>query len=133
MKNSDFESHMVEKHNIEKTYKCDECDKTFLLEWRLRKHRVNHLESLRKCRYFANKQLCPFTQIGCMFSHGDEIMEEPEDIETDDDYTLTENQCHLCKLEFSSRNDLMDHVKSVHIDYFQGMMEVIAQQNQSLI
>ena len=50
MKNSDFENHMVEKHNMEKTYKCDECDKTFLLEWRLRKHRVNHLESLRKCR-----------------------------------------------------------------------------------
>ena len=68
-----------------------------------------------------------------MFSHDDEIIEDPEDIETDDDYTLIENQCHLCKLELSSRNDLMDHVEWVHMDYYQGMMEVVAQQNQSLI
>ena len=90
-------------------------------------------ESLRKQRYFAIKQPCPFYQIGCLFSHDDEITEEPEDIETDDDYTLIEIQCHLCKVDLSSRNQLMDHDESIHSDYQQGMMEVVAQRNQSLI
>ena len=36
--NSDFENHMVETHDAEKTFKCEVCGKMFLLAWRLRKH-----------------------------------------------------------------------------------------------
>ena len=31
-KNSDFEVHMIDKHEKEKTFKCEICDKTFVLE-----------------------------------------------------------------------------------------------------
>ena len=35
-----------------------------------------------------------------------------------------ENQCHLCKKQLSTKNELFDHVENHHAVYFQGMMEV---------
>ena len=37
-KNSDFEMHMVDQHEAKKNFECESCGKTFLLQWRLKKH-----------------------------------------------------------------------------------------------
>jgi hypothetical protein len=73
---------------------------------------------------------CPFERIGCKFAHDDP---DGSDIETvEEEETLNPNQCHLCRLQFSSRDDLMDHVESDHTDHFQGMKEYAAA-NRNLI
>ena len=64
------EHHMITMHKIEKQHKCDECESTFLVEWRLKKHKKNHQKDfVRKCHYFNNRKECPFKQLGCKFSH----------------------------------------------------------------
>ena len=125
--NSDFENHMIEKHEAEKTFKCDVCGKMFILEWRLKKHGIIHTEKTKKCHYFLNKKPCPFNNIGCKFAHDDEVIEEPNENETTEDaYTANKNQCHLCSIQLSSRDELMEHVETNHEEYFQGVMEVAA-------
>ena len=115
---------MEETHGADKRFKCEVCGKTFLLEWRMKKHGIVHTEKLKKCKFFSNKETCPFERIGCKFVHDDE---EDDGIETvEDEYDLKENQCHLCKVQFSSKDHLMDHVEVDHVDYFQGMMEYAA-------
>ena len=123
-RNSDFEKHMQEKHDAKKTFECDVCGKMFLLEWRLKKHVDIHKQEPRKCKYFLSKEPCPFADIGCKFSHDDL---ENEDIETiEDEYSLEENQCHLCRLQLLTKDDLMTHVEVSHEEYFQGAMEYAA-------
>ena len=71
-KNSDLEIHIAFEHKESETFKCKDYDKTFVLEWRLRKHSIMHMEnqrSIRFCHYFNNDKVCPFTEIGCMFQH----------------------------------------------------------------
>ena len=124
-KNSDFEIHMEENHNVDKNFKCDICGKLFVLEWRLKKHRHNHTEKPKKCKFFLNKEPCPFDLIGCKFVHDNH---QESDIETvEDEITLKPNQCHLCMLQLSSKDHLWDHVEIGHVDYFQGMMEYTAE------
>ena len=70
VKNSDLETHVINEHAIIKKYKCDLCEKMFVLEWRLLKHRTNHMNQNRKrCHYFNNGKQCPYDEIGCMFAH----------------------------------------------------------------
>ena len=47
-KNSEFETHMVEEHTVEKSFECQFCGKTFLLEWRLKKHKLIHTEKPKR-------------------------------------------------------------------------------------
>jgi hypothetical protein len=123
-KNSDFEVHMEEAHKVNKTYKCEVCGKMFLHEWRLRKHGNVHKENPKKCKFFLNKEPCPFDRIGCKFDH-DTI--EDNDIETvEEEITLDQNQCHLCRQQLQSNDHLMDHIEAVHVDYFEGIMEYAA-------
>ena len=43
-------------------------DKTFLTEWRLKKHERIHLDKVKTdCIYFKNKVNCPFENLGCKF------------------------------------------------------------------
>ena len=129
-KNSDFEHHLEVEHNVDKSFRCELCGKGFVLEWRLKKHRSIHTLKPKHCKFFLNKEPCPFDMIGCKFAHEDP---DGSDIETvEDEDTLNENQCHLCRLQFSSRDDLMDHVEVDHADYFQGMKEYAAA-NRNLI
>ena len=37
-RNSDLEAHLEEYHERKGQYKCEHCDKTFILKWRLKKH-----------------------------------------------------------------------------------------------
>ena len=68
-KNSDFEVHMIDKHEKEKTFKCEICDKTFVLEWRMKKHLMMHGGKKNMCKFFSNNQHCPYEEIGCKLSH----------------------------------------------------------------
>ena len=67
-KNHELETHM-EEHMAEKKFKCDDCDKSFYLEWRLRKHKSVHLLQRKMCRFFSSNEECPFEKIGCKFKH----------------------------------------------------------------
>ena len=69
-KNSDLEEHIRTKHEQVETYKCEKCDKTFVLKWRLNKHQDMHVSSTtKKCHYFNNNKPFPYEKIGCMFDH----------------------------------------------------------------
>jgi len=131
--NSDLEMHVISEHGQEKSFQCEICDKRFVLEWRMRKHLKMHEEKITMCKFFARSEHCPFEEIGCTFSHEhQENYEKEEDLETISDdgdgesYELAENQCHLCKLQLQSRDDLYYHVETQHEDYHQGVLELIA-------
>ena len=69
-KNCDLEMHIKTQHKTLNEYKCDMCDKKFVLKWRFSKHEENHKnKNRRKCHYFNNEKYCPYEEIGCMFAH----------------------------------------------------------------
>ena len=68
-KNSDLEIYLEQEHKAEK-FKCEQCEKMFVLKWRLNKHeKIHSSQNVKKCHYFNNEKICPFEQIGCMFEH----------------------------------------------------------------
>ena len=71
--------HLAE-HEKDKQFKCETCGKEFFLKWRLKKHEGIHSSPPKACKYFVNKQECPYESIGCMFLHHnlsvDEILNE---------------------------------------------------------
>ena len=119
----------------------------------MNKHVDIHEKTTKRCKFFLYREICPFSDIGCKFvhenEHEDEHGHEQEDeheheqedeneyeqdaeIETiEDEYSLNENQCHLCKMQLTTKDDLMDHVEADHKDYFQGMLEYAAANRNS--
>ena len=125
-RNSDFENHMIDKHDVEKSFECDICRKTFLLKWRLKKHKQIHTGKTKSCHFFLNKTPCPFSSIGCKFAR--EIKANKDNIDDiEDECPLEQNECHLGNLNLSSRDDLWEHVEAKHVEYFQGMVEYAAE------
>ena len=45
----------------------------------------------------------------------------------DDEQVTKKNQCHLCYKQFSSYDNLYDHVRMAHNECFTGMKEAAAQ------
>jgi hypothetical protein len=60
---------MIDKHRQEKTFKCQMCEKTFVLESRMKKHLNMHGEKVSSCKFFTSNQHCPYEDVGCKFSH----------------------------------------------------------------
>ena len=155
--NSDLESHMTRNHQAAKTFKCAKCNKSFHLKWRLEKHQEIHnpenTEGLKHCHYFNNGKTCPYEEIGCQFlhmkskecrfdncrnklcpfTHIDDISvpEDENEEENEEPLELSENQCHICRKQFLSKNDQIDHVSIDHEEYYKGMMELVAGLNNS--
>ena len=141
-KNHEVETHM-EEHKVKKSFRCDICQKDFYLLWRLNKHRNVHLESTKPCHYHTSKRKCPFEAVGCKFRHDvpvydqSDIMEKSEDECMDDtnndtskdseDEELQENQCHLCMKLFQTRDYLMQHYETEHVQF----LNVMNSRNQS--
>ena len=69
---ADLEIHIRSSHENHQKFKCDQCDKCFVLNWRLRKHMKLHTEGFVKhCYYFNNNRDCPFEELGCKFLHAE--------------------------------------------------------------
>ena len=67
---NELESHIKNCHENYREFKCDQCEKTFVLEWRLKKHINLHTDdNVQRCHYFNNKKNCPFEELGCKFLH----------------------------------------------------------------
>ena len=63
-----MESHMRSHSEVGK-FKCTQCEKTFYVQWRMKKHMEGHAETKKYCHYFNNKDFCPYEEIGCKFKH----------------------------------------------------------------
>ena len=74
-KNSELENHLVNIHGSKKTHSCENCDKTFLLKWRLSKHTSIHRGNVQICKFYKTGTFCPFEEIGCKFRHEETIRE----------------------------------------------------------
>ena len=62
--------HLEEQHKRSKQFECEQCDKTFALKWRLKKHLEVHSQEITKFfHYFNNEKYCPYERIGCKFLH----------------------------------------------------------------
>jgi hypothetical protein len=150
-RNHQLEEHMEEHSNVEK-FNCETCNKDFFLKWRLQKHIKIHSEITTKvCKYFKNKQTCPYERIGCMFGHvemdsgnaassenvvdvtedSDDVEDVTEDSDDDESFNPCENQCHLCRKKLESKDGLWEHVEEEHKEYFNGMLEVAAYQSKT--
>ena len=73
-KNNFFEVHIKTEHEEAEKFKCEICEMTFVLEWRLKKHRNIHTEqatNMKFCHYYNNNKTCPFSDLGCIFRHED--------------------------------------------------------------
>ena len=71
-KNNELEAHIKSEHEEIEKFHCENCDLTFVLKWRLEKHKTMHTEeakNLKFCHYFNNNKRCPYSDIGCMFKH----------------------------------------------------------------
>jgi hypothetical protein len=69
---ADLEMHIRSNHEKHQVFKCDQRDKCFVLNWRLRKHMKIHTEEFGKhCHYFNNNRKCPFEELVCKFLHAE--------------------------------------------------------------
>ena len=66
----DLEWHLKAKHEECTKFECDQCQKTFVTEWRLKKHSKIHSNKITKqSHFFTNNVRCPFDELGCKFLH----------------------------------------------------------------
>ena len=54
-------------------------------------------------------------------------IEDVSDQEQEETLDVNENQCHLCLIQFTSKDDVFNHIQVNHEDYFHGMMEFVNQ------
>ena len=65
-----LELHIKQEHGTDQEENCDECGKSFVTAWRLRKHARIHSEKFIKTfKYFIRNTFCPFEELGCKFRH----------------------------------------------------------------
>ena len=55
VKTSDLETHLKEVHEIQKRFKCTECNKGFALDWRRKKHLNIHTDDAKFYHFYNNK------------------------------------------------------------------------------
>jgi uncharacterized Zn-finger protein len=101
---------MVSFRGCGKQPSCDICGKEFYLKWRLEQHLSVLDKSVKICKYFNDRIDCPFNDIGCKFSHDDQVEDESiDDVNPKYDY-----YCTFCYSKFETQNDLIVHMRDVH-------------------
>ena len=69
-KTNDLEKHIKTLHANHEKFLCEQCDKDFVLKWRLEKHVQIHTQKfVQYCHYYNNDKFCPFEELGCKFLH----------------------------------------------------------------
>ena len=60
----------MEGHERTKSFKCNQCEKEFFLQWRLNQHIRGHGKIHKRfCHYYNNSKSCPYENVGCKFVH----------------------------------------------------------------
>ena len=124
-KNSELEIHIELNHREVEKFSCDECDMTFVLLWRLKKHKSIHSENNNSyCHYFNNDKACPYARLGCMFKH--ESSPACIDIKNcsrrlcqfkhRNPTHIEAKSCELCQFVGTSDENLESHVKNLHTE-----------------
>ena len=124
-KNNDLEVHIKTDHQEAEKSKCEICDMTFVLEWRLKKHMNIHSENaanIKFCHYYNNNKTCPYSELGCMFRHEDspiclrknectnklcQFKHPPSDI-------TEQNSCDKCGYIITSAEAFKTHLEEFH-------------------
>ena len=99
-KSFELEQHIKNTHE-EEGLKCKICDKTFVMNWRLRKHEEGHNKQTKMCHYFNNNRSCPYENVGCMFMHEESL------------------PCKFgekCKIKLCQYRHVTNHIENVHIN-----------------
>ena len=65
----DLEQHIKIFHDNHPVFRCEVCEKNFVLKWRLKKHSKIHNGLGQPCHYYNNNKVCPFEELGCKFNH----------------------------------------------------------------
>ena len=110
-----FEFHLKNHEEVNK-FKCDICDQSFYMKWRLRKHELQHQMTIVKyCHYFNNMKKCDYLEIGCMFKHDEApICKSGKFCKRrlcQFKHILT---CRTCEFKSSSSQELLRHQTQVH-------------------
>ena len=109
----------MSNHHESRNYICNQCDKSFCMEWRLKKHIVSHgIKDRRKCHFFNNGKNCPYDEVGCMFAHklasfcedGLECVKklcqfqhQPNNLNDNEiNEEIIQSECFICDTEFGS-------------------------------
>ena len=117
----DLERHVKSSHCDTTQLKCSECGKTFVVEWRLKKHQQIHKNTanIRFCHYFNNNKECPYESIGCMFKHkksteckyGRTCFAELCQFQHNYDENV---HCDICEFKAGNEEELGNHKKNNH-------------------
>ena len=117
---SDLETHLITSHEAPRAFHCNQCEKTFVTKWRLRKHMRIHSEKFtRICHYFKDGKLCPFEELGCKFLH---------DVSENDIYDQSGDKKHDKQQFTSYKTSDTDDNKNVenqqYLDEIEGTTEI---------
>ena len=66
-----MEKHMLAIHSVNKNFKCNKCENSFVTEWRLKRHMTMHDKPIKFCHYFNNGKTCKYEELGCKFRHSE--------------------------------------------------------------
>lgn len=91
-------------HKEAGVYTCDICSKTFYMEWRLNKHLEMHDTTFKKkCHYFNNEKVCPYSDVGCKFIHefSEECKLNSKCLRNLCPFQHPDKICTVCKAEFT--------------------------------
>ena len=106
----------------QKKFECYQCGKSFVLEWRLKKHMSIHYSfEIKGCHYFNNDKECPYENIGCMFSHQlagickyaksckNSLCSFQHKSESEVEFA-----CQQCEIKFPNEETMTEHVVTQH-------------------
>jgi hypothetical protein len=100
----ELENHL-KTHKVAETFVCDNCDKTFVLNWRLRK--TVH-ETDKYCHYFNNNKTCPFEDL----TEHDEKIHEAEKKSEEYSKFLKEQQLKMKNMTPTELFNLVEVIKN---------------------
>ena len=55
----------------------------------------------------------------------EDIVEAVSDEDQEEPVNVVENQCHICRIQLSTKDQFYYHIEVNHVEYFRGMMEII--------